>query len=85
LSQAADTVSKSLLITLHVRTNFAVSVRNVGRFYRATEDFWRRTYRLKDVAPRALYRMRLTHTGIDAYGDLYEDVRWRPIHYYAYG
>ena len=77
LSQAADTVLK-FVDNPTVRTNFAVSVRNVGRFYRATEDFWRRTYRLKDVAPRALYRMRLTHTGIDAYGNLYEDVNGDP-------
>jgi len=77
LSQAADTILK-FVDNPTVRTNFAVSVRNVGRFYRATEDFWRRVYRLRDVAPRALYRMRLTHTGIDAYGDLYEDANGDP-------
>jgi len=77
LAQAADTILK-FVDNPTVRTNFAVSVRNVGRFYRATEDFWRRVYRLRDVAPRALYRMRLTHTGIDAYGDLYEDANGDP-------
>jgi hypothetical protein len=77
LSQAADTVLR-FVDNPNVRTNFAISVRNVGRFYRATEDFWRRVYRLRTVAPRALYRMRLTHAGMDGYGDLYEDARGDP-------
>jgi len=77
LQQAADIVLK-YVDNPNIRTNFAISVRNVGRFYRATEDFWRRVYRMKDVAPRALYRMRLTHTGIDAYGGLYEDANGDP-------
>jgi hypothetical protein len=72
MMQAADTVLK-FADNPNIRTNFALSVRNVGRFYRATEDFWRRVYRLKDVSPRVLYRMRLAHTGIDANGDVYED------------
>lgn len=72
LQQAADTVLK-FADNPNVRTNFALSFRNVGRFYRATEDFWRRIYRLKDVAPRVLWRMRLMHTGIDAYGEMHED------------
>lgn len=77
LSQAADTILK-FVDNPNVRTNFAISVRNVGRFYRATEDFWRRVYRLRSVAPRALYRMRLTHAGMDGYGDLYEDAQGDP-------
>jgi len=75
--QAADTVLK-FADNPNIRTNFALSVRNVGRFYRATEDFWRRVYRLKDVSPRVLYRMRLMHTGIDANGDVYEDANGDP-------
>lgn len=72
VQQAADTVLK-FADNPNIRTNFALSARNVGRFYRATEDFWRRMYRLKDVSPRVLYRMRLAHTGIDAAGGVYED------------
>lgn len=56
-----------------IRSNFALSVRTVGRFYRATEDFYRRVYRLKDVTPRMLYRMRLAHVGLSASGGVYED------------
>lgn len=77
LQQAADTILK-YVDNPNIRTNFSVSFRNVGRFYRATEDFWRRVYRLRDVSPRALYRMRLTHTGIDAYGGIYEDSNGDP-------
>lgn len=57
-----------------VRSNLAVSVRSVGRFYRATEDFQRRAYRLYTQKPlRALMRMRLLQTGLQAHGDVYTD------------
>jgi len=62
----------------NVRTNFAVAVRNTGRYYRATEDFWRRVYRLKNIAPRVLYRMRLAHLGLDAAGGVYKDDNGEP-------
>ena len=59
-----------------VRSNLAVSVRSVGRFYRATEDFYRRVYRLYTKKPlQSLYRMRLLHTGLAASGDVYTDER----------
>ena len=57
-----------------IRSNFAISIRSVGRFYRATEDFYRRVWRLYTKKPlRALYRTRLLHTGLEASGDVYED------------
>jgi hypothetical protein len=57
-----------------VRSNLAVSVRSVGRFYRATEDFYRRVWRLYTKAPlRTLYRMRLIHQGLEAHGEVYTD------------
>jgi hypothetical protein len=77
LQQAADTVLK-FADNASVRSNFALSVRNVGRFYRATEDFWRRIYRLENVTPRAIYRLRLIHVGMDANGDIYEDSNGEP-------
>jgi len=59
-----------------VKTNLSVSVRSVGRFYRATEDFYRRVYRLYTKKPlQTLYRMRLLHTGLEASGDVYTDER----------
>ena len=57
-----------------VRSNLATSVRSVARFYRATEDFYRRLYRVGGKTPlRTLYRLRLLNTGLDAAGDIYED------------
>lgn len=61
-----------------IRSNFALSVRTVGRFYRATEDFYRRVYRLKDVSPQVLYRMRLAHVSLNANGEVYEDADGKP-------
>ena len=57
-----------------IRSNFAVSASTVGRFYRANEDFQRRTYRtFKDAPLRTFYRMRLLHTGLAASGSVYTD------------
>lgn len=57
-----------------IRSNLAMAVRSVGRFYRATEDFQRRIYRVAAGNPlRAVSRMRLLSTGLQANGDVYED------------
>jgi hypothetical protein len=77
VQQAADEVLK-FVDNPTIRSNFAVSARNVGRYYRATEDFWRRIYRMKDVTPRVLYRTRLAHVGLDASGGIYEDQEGDP-------
>jgi hypothetical protein len=77
IQDAADTVLK-FSDNPNIRSNFALSARNVGRFYRATEDFWRRMYRMKDAKLRAAYRMRLAHVGMDASGDVYEDSTGQP-------
>jgi len=59
-----------------IKTNLAVSVRSVARFYRATEDFYRRVYRLYTKAPlQFIYRMRLLNQGLEASGDVYTDER----------
>lgn len=70
--EAADTILK-YADNPAIRSNFAYSLRTVGRYYRATEDFYRRLYRMKDVAPRTLYRMRLSHLGLDASGMFHND------------
>lgn len=62
-----------------VRSQLAMSVRNFARFYRATEDFYRRIYRTVKYNPEALTRASLTYEGIahsgfvqtDEYGDQY--------------
>lgn len=57
----------------HVRTNLASSTRNINRFYRAIEDFYRRIYRMKDVTSRAIYRARLTSIGLNGAGMIESD------------
>jgi hypothetical protein len=47
-----------------VRSQLAMSVRNFSRFYRATEDFYRRVYRTVKYNPEALTRASLTYEGI---------------------
>jgi len=62
-----------------IRTNFAVSTRTVARFYRATEDFWRRYYRLMREKPlQVIYRMRLAHQGLSARGEVQYDEEDNP-------
>lgn len=56
-----------------VRTQLAFSLRNGARFYRATEDFIRRVYRMKDVSLRTMMRMRLSSMGLEASGFVHED------------
>lgn len=77
--EAADTILK-YSDNPNIRSNFAVSVRSVGRFYRATEDFFRRVYRLSDknVTLKTLYRLRLAHVGLEASGNVYEDQDGEP-------
>lgn len=62
-----------------IRSNFALSTRTVARFYRATEDFWRRYYRLMREKPlQVIYRMRLAHQGLSARGEVYYDDQGEP-------
>jgi len=75
--EAADRILK-FADNPNVRSNFAFSMRTVGRYYRATEDFYRRIYRMKDVSPRVLARMRLVHIGIEASGMTHYDPNGEP-------
>ena len=57
-----------------IRSNFAVSIRTLGRYYRANEDFQRRMFRvIKDKPLQTLYRIRLAHVAIGAQGSIYND------------
>ena len=75
--EAADTILK-FADNPKIRSNFSFSLRTVGRYYRATEDFYRRIYRMKDVSPRALYRLRLSNVGIEASGAIHNDATGEP-------
>ena len=61
-----------------IRSNAAFSLRTVGRYYRATEDFQRRIFRLAKLTPRVIYRLRLVHQGLDARGEVHIDDQGDP-------
>jgi hypothetical protein len=56
-----------------VRTQLAFNVRNFSRFYRATEDFYRRMYRTVRYNPMAIRKAALTYDGISHNGWIQED------------
>jgi len=60
------------------QSNLAFALKTSGRFYRAQEQFQRRIMRLKDYLPRALYRTRLAHLGIDNAGFIHKDQNGNP-------
>ena len=72
-AEAADRVLK-YVDNPEIRSQFSFALRTLGRFYRATEDFNRRMYRLSHDAPlETLYRMRLAHLGLSASGSIFTD------------
>jgi len=56
-----------------VRTQLAFGVRNFSRFYRATEDFYRRMSRVVTYNPMAIRKAALTYDGIAHNGWIQED------------
>ena len=58
-----------------IRSQLAWSARNIGRFYRATEDFMRRVYRLRKASLPVLYRLRLASLGLEGTGFIHEDAQ----------
>ena len=56
-----------------IRTQIAFSARNFARFYRATEDFYRRMYRVVRYNPEALVKAALTYEGVTHSGWIQKD------------
>ena len=56
-----------------IRTQIAFSARNFSRFYRATEDFYRRIYRVVRYNPMAIRKASLTFDGLSHNGWINED------------
>jgi len=65
-----------------VRSQLAFSIRNFARFYRATEDFYRRMYRVVRYNPEAIVKAGLTYEGITHSGWIQEDDQGEP--YFVY-
>ena len=58
-----------------IRSNMAWSVRNVARFYRAQEDFYRRMMRTATNQPMAIQRLNLAWHAMDETGFIHSDER----------
>ena len=58
-----------------VRTNLAFSLRTFGRYYRATEDFYRRAGRLVKYEKRGLVRLAILNQSFEDSGFIHEDDR----------
>ena len=56
----------------NVRSNTAFGMRNLARYYRAQEDFYRRAWRAGSN-PQTLVRLRLSAEGLDNAGFIHED------------
>ena len=56
-----------------VRSQIAFSSRNFARFYRATEDFYRRMYRVVRYNPEAIVKAALTYEGVTHSGWIQQD------------
>lgn len=56
-----------------IRTQIAFSARNFSRFYRATEDFYRRIYRVVRYNPMSIRKASLTFDGLSHNGWINED------------
>lgn len=65
-----------------VQTQLAFSVRNFARFYRATEDFYRRMYRVVRYNPEAIVKASLTYEGITHSGWVQQDDQGEPYFIY---
>ena len=65
-----------------VRSQLAFSSRNFARFYRATEDFYRRIYRAVRYNPEAIVKAGLTYEGITHSGWIQKDDQGEP--YFVY-
>jgi hypothetical protein len=65
-----------------VRSQLAFSSRNFARFYRATEDFYRRFYRAVRYNPEAVVKAGLTYEGIVHSGWVQKDDQGEP--YFVY-
>lgn len=55
------------------RTVFAWRMRNVARYYRATEDFWRRMLRVGKNYPEGIWKIMLTYDSLEDTGFVWED------------
>ena len=72
-TDAARTRTLGYVDNSDVRTNLAYSLRTFGRYYRATEDFYRRIGRLGKYEKKALVRLAITNQTFEHSGFVHKD------------
>jgi hypothetical protein len=65
-----------------VQTQLAFGIRNFARFYRATEDFYRRIYRVVRYNPESIVKASLTYEGVTHSGWVQYDDQGEPYFLY---
>ena len=65
-----------------MRSQLAFTSRNLARFFRATEDFYRRVYRTVRYNPEAISRLALTYEGITHSGWVQQDDKGEDYFFY---
>lgn len=65
-----------------VQSQLAFGIRNFARFYRATEDFYRRVYRVVRYNPESIVKASLTYEGITHSGWVQQDDQGEPYFIY---
>jgi hypothetical protein len=65
-----------------VQSQLAFGIRNFARFYRATEDFYRRVYRVVRYNPESIVKASLTYEGITHSGWVQYDDQGEPYFLY---
>jgi hypothetical protein len=65
-----------------VQTQLAFGIRNFARFYRATEDFYRRVYRVVRYNPESIVKASLTYEGVTHSGWVQYDDQGDPYFLY---
>jgi hypothetical protein len=69
----AEDLSVAYMDNPRIRSLFAFNVRNVARYYRATEDFYRRVLRLAKYSPEAVQKLNLGYQVVDHSGFTWRD------------
>lgn len=69
----AEKLTISYIDNPEVRTQLAFNARNVARYYRATEDFYRRVMRLASYRPEEIQKLNVIYQNLSSSGFVHED------------
>lgn len=71
--QRAEQLTVSYIDNPNVRTQLAFNARNIARYYRATEDFYRRVMRLASYRPEQIQKLNIVYQNLTNSGFVHED------------